>query len=131
MKRKVAKKALEKYKQRVREMTRRSGGRSLEQVIDKLKAYMPGWKGYFQLAQTPTEFRELDEWLRHRLRTLHLKQWKRGRSMYRELKALGVSGTDATRIASNARRWWRNGYGVLNRALPIAYFERLGVPRLA
>ncbi|TSJ87761.1 maturase [Chitinimonas sp. BJB300] len=112
-------------------MTRRSGGRSLEQVIDKLKAYMPGWKGYFQLAQTPTVFRGLDEWLRHRLRTLHLKQWKRGRSMYRELKALGASGTDATRIASNARRWWRNGYGVLNRALPIAYFDRLGVPRLA
>lgn len=131
VKRKVAKKALENYKQRVREMTQRSGGRSLGQVIDKLKAYIPGWKGYFQLAQTPMVFRELDEWLRHRLRTLHLKHWKRGRTMYRELKALGVSETDATRIASNGRRWWRNGYGVLNRALPIAYFDRLGVPRLA
>jgi group II intron reverse transcriptase/maturase len=131
VKRKVARKALEKYKQRIREMTRRSGGRSLEQVIDKLKAYIPGWKGYFQLAQTPKVFRELDEWLRHRLRTLHLKHWKRGTTMYRELKRLGAIEDDAIRIAGNARCWWRNGYGVINRALPVTYFDRLGVPRLA
>lgn len=131
VKRAVARKALQQYKQRIRDITRRSGGRSLGQVIDILKAYIPGWKGYFQLAQTPRVFRELDEWLRHRLRTLHLKQWKRGSTMYRELKKLGASETDATRIASNSRSWWRNGYGVLNRALPSAYFDRLGVPRLA
>ncbi|WP_308418564.1 group II intron maturase-specific domain-containing protein [Chitinimonas arctica] len=131
VKRKVASKALEKYKQRIRALTRRSGGRSLEQVIDRLKAYIPGWKGYFQLAQTPRVFRELDEWLRHRLRTLHLKHWKRGTTMYRELKRLGASEADAKRIAGNSRCWWRNGCGALNRVLPIAYFDRLGVPKLA
>lgn len=131
VRRKVAGKALEKYKQRIREMTRRTGGRSLEQVIDKLKVYIPGWKGYFQLAQTPKVFRELDEWLRHRLRALHLKHWKRGTTMYRELKARGASEADARRIAANSRRWWRNSAGVLNRVLPTAHFDRLGVPRLA
>lgn len=131
VKRAVAEKAVKRYKQRLRQLTRRSGGRSLEQVIDTLKAYIPGWRGYFQLAQTPKVFRELDEWLRHRLRTLHLWQWKRGTTMYRELKRHGASEADAVRIAGNSRRWWKNGSGVLNRVLPISYFDRLGVPRLA
>ena len=131
VKRGVAVKALATYKQRIRELTRRSGGRSLDQVIERLKAYIPGWKGYFQLAQTPSVFRKLDEWLRHRLRAVILRQWKRGTTMYRELKKLGASEDDARRIAANSRRWWRNSAGVLNRVLPIAYFDRLGVPRLA
>lgn len=131
VKRGVADKALAKYKQRLRALTRRSGGRSLSEVTEKLRAYIPGWKGYFQLAQTPRVFRGLDEWLRHRLRALHLKQWKRGTTMYRELRTLGASEVDARQIAANSRRWWRNSRGVLNRVLPVAYFDRLGVPRLA
>lgn len=131
VKRAVAGKALEKYKQRLRQLTRRSGGLSLEEVVEKLRAYMPGWKGYFQLAQTPGVFRELDEWLRHRLRALQLKQWKRGKTMYRELRKLGASETNAGQVAANARRWWHNSRLALNRILPIAYFDRLGVPKLA
>jgi hypothetical protein len=75
--------------------------------------------------------RELDEWLRHRLRAIQLKHWKRGTTMYRELKALGASDADAHRVAANSRRWWRNSAGQRNRALPVAYFDRLGVPRLS
>jgi group II intron reverse transcriptase/maturase len=127
----VAYKALETFKQRIRQMTRRSGGRSLPEVAERLRTYMPGWKAYFQLAQTPQVFRELDEWVRHRLRALQLKHWRRGTTMYRELLAMGASKTDAQRIAANSLRWWHNSRFALNRVMPIAYFDRLGVPRLS
>ena len=127
----VARKALETFKQRIRQMTRRSGGRNLPEIAERLRAYMPGWKAYFQLAQTPKVFRELDAWLRHRLRAVQLKHWRRGTTMYRELKAMGASETDARKVAANSRCWWRNSRMALNRAMPIAYFDRLGVPRLS
>lgn len=127
----VARKALETFKQRIREMTRRSGGRSLPEVVGRLKAYIPGWKAYFQLAQTPKVFRQLDEWIRHRLRAMQFKHWRRGTTMYRELRALGASEDDAGRVAANSRRWWRNSALLLNRVMPIAYFDRFGVPRLS
>jgi len=127
----VAAKAKDTFKRRIRQITRRSGGRSLSDVVDALKRYMPGWKAYFQLAQTPGVFRELDEWLRHRLRALQLKHWRRGTTIFRELRALGASTGQAARVACNARRWWHNSRLELNRLMPIAYFDRLGVPRLS
>ena len=78
-----------------------------------------------------SRWRELDEWLRHRLRAIQLKHWKRGTTMYRALKALGASDADAHRVAANSRSWWRNSAGQLNRVLTIAYFDRWGVPRLS
>jgi hypothetical protein len=75
--------------------------------------------------------RELDEWLRHRLRAIQLKQWRRGTTVFRELRKLGATQDMAARIAGNARRWWRNSAMGLNRLLPIAYFDRLGVPRFS
>ena len=131
IKRRVAPKALETFKVRIRQLTRRSGGKSIEQVVDKLCAYLPGWKNYFRLSETPGVFRTLDEWLRHRLRVMHLKHWKRGRTAFAALTALGASVDDATRVAQNMRCWWVNGYRRLNRALPISYFDRLGVPKLS
>ena len=127
----VAAKALETFNQRIRQITRRSGGRNLSEIAERLRAYMPGWKAYFQLAQTPKVFRELDEWIRHRLRAVQLKHWRRGTTMYRELKAMGASEADARKVAANSRCWWRNSRMALNRAMPIAYFDRLGVPRLS
>ena len=127
----VARKALETFKQRIRQMTRRSGGRNLPEIAERLRAYLPGWKAYFQLAQTPRVFRELDAWIRHRLRAVQLKHWRRGTTMYRELKAMGASEADARKVAANSRCWWRNSRMALNRAMPIAYFDRLGVPRLS
>ena len=127
----VARKALEAFKQLIREMTRRSGGRSLPAVAERLRTYMPGWKAYLPPPHPPTVFRELDEWLRHRLRALQLKHWRRGTTIYRELKAMGASETDARQVAANSRRWWRNSRFLLNRAMPVAYFDRLGVPRLS
>lgn len=127
----VADKVLKTFKQRIRQITRRSGGRSLPEITERLRAYLPGWKAYFRLAQTPKVFRELDEWIRHRLRAAQLKHWRRGTTMYRELKAMGASEADARKVAANSRCWWRNSRMALNRAMPIAYFDRLGVPRLS
>jgi len=131
VKRAVAAKAIEAYKARLRQITRRNAGRSLAEVAEQLRRYVPGWKQYFRLAQTPRVFRDLDEWLRHRLRALQLKHWRRGTTMYRELLALGASAADAHQVAANSRRWWRNSRLALNRAMPVAYFDRLGVPRLS
>jgi hypothetical protein len=127
----VARQALDKLRERIRQLTRRTRGRSLEQIAEDLRGYVPGWKAYFRLAQTPKVMRELDEWLRHRLRAAQLKQWRRGTTMFRELRRLGASVDLAARIAGNARRWWRNSRMGLNMVMPIAYFDRLGVPRFS
>ena len=74
VKRRVAAKVLTTFKQRIRELTRRSGGRSMQQVVDRLRSYMLGWKGYFRLSQTPGVWRTLDEWIQHRMRAIQLKQ---------------------------------------------------------
>ncbi len=131
IKRAVASKAQATFKQRVRQLTRRSGGRSMQQVIDRLRSYLLGWKGYFQLAQTPRVWLTLDEWIRHRLRALQLRQWKRGKTMFRELRTMGASVAAAHRVAANSRRWWRNSGRLLNSVLNLAWFDRLGLPRLS
>lgn len=128
---KVAAKALANFKARIRQLTCRSGGRSMEQVVQGLRPYLHGWKAYFGLAQTPRVWKELDGWLRHRLRAIQLKQWKRGKTMYRELLALGVRAEVARTVAANSRRWWRNSGKALNSALPISWFDKLGLPRLS
>lgn len=127
----VAHKAVDDFKARIRQLTRRSGGRSMQQVVDRLRSYLLGWKAYFGLAQTPRIWRELDEWLRHRLRAVQLKHWKQPKTVYRELKALGATEDVAKQVAGNGRRWWRNSNGAIRRVLTIAYFDRLGLPRLS
>jgi len=127
----VAKKALLTFRQRVRELTWRSGGRSMVEVVERLRKYLLGWKAYFALAPANKVRRELDEWLRHRLRAIQLKHWKRGTTIFRELRALGASVDVAKQVAGNARRWWRNSDRLLKTTLTIAHFDRLGVPRLS
>jgi RNA-directed DNA polymerase len=132
VKRRVAPKALEKMKERVREITSRSGGRSLTQVGSLLRSYLLGWKSYFRLADTPNVFADVDKWLHRRLRMLMLKQWKRGRTMYRELQRRGVGGAALWIAARFGRSWWHvAAHKALHIALPGRYFESLGVPRLA
>lgn len=128
---KVAEKPLQNFKARIRQLTRRSGGRSMSEVVEKLRPYVLGWKAYFGMAQTPGVWRELDEWLRHRLRAIQLKHWKRPRTIYRELKALGAKENVARQVAVNSRRWWRNSDRLLKTTLTIAYFDRMGVSRLS
>lgn len=130
VKRAVSEKARETFRQRIRQLTRRSGGRSMSELVEPLRRYVLGWKTYFGLAQTPRVWRELDEWMRHRLRAIQLKHWRRGTTIYRELLALGASPKVARLVAVNSRRWWRNSRLALNKVLTIAHFDRLGMPRL-
>ena len=98
----------------------------------ELRSYLIGWKLYFRLAETPRIFRDLDEWLRHRLRAIQLKQWKYGPTACRELLARGVPVRVARAAAAHTSRWWAMAaHGALQTALPTSYFDRLGVPRLA
>jgi group II intron reverse transcriptase/maturase len=128
----VGAKALKGFKERVRQITNRNGGRSLEQVAGELRSYLLGWKQYFGLADTPGIFQGLDQWIHRRLRMLQLKQWKRGTTTFRELRRKGVSEAVAGRAARFARSWWHvAAHKALHVALPGRYFEGLGVPRLA
>ena len=130
VKRRVAKKALDKLKRQVKAKTRRNVGRSMQAVIDELRKYLLGWKAYFGLADTPGIFDDLDKWIRHRLRALQLKHWRRGRTAYRELRRLGLSEELAAVVARGTRRWWWNANKRLHHALPNSHFARLGLPSL-
>ena len=132
VRRRVAPKALEAMKARIREITSRTRGRSLKTMVEELRSYLPGWREYFRLDETPLTFRNLEAWIRRRLRMVHLKQWKQGPTVFRELHARGLSVPRAAEVAAHCRRWWKTASHVgLHTALPNRYFDRLGVPRLA
>ena len=126
----IAKQSLERFKNRVREQTRRTVGRSIAQVCKDLARWMPGWRNYFRLTEL-REFPDLDGWIRHRLRALRLKQWKTGPKARRALIALGVLPRIATQAAAQIGRWWSTSRKMLNAALPNSLFDELGLPRLA
>lgn len=131
IKRKVANKPLRAFKHRIRQLTRRSGGRSMQDVADRLRSYVLGWKAYFRLAQTPGVFKDLGQWMRHRMRAIQLKHWKRGKTIYRELTAMGAKSDVARQVAANSRRWWHNSAMLLNAVLTLKWSDALGIPRLA
>ena len=126
----IAVQAMDNARARLRQITGRNRGRSVEQVVQELKAYVPGWKAYFQLAQTPTVLRELDSWLRRRLRAVQLKQWKTGPRTYWALRRLGATDQLATAVARNVGSWWRSSLHV-GRVLDLAYYDGLGVPKFS
>jgi RNA-directed DNA polymerase len=130
IKRRVASKAVATFKQRVRELTRRSCGRSLNEVVKQLRVYVLGWKAYFRLADTPGVWSDLDKWIRHRIRAIQLKQWTRGKTTYRELRQRGASSDVAAQVAANTRRWWRNSGMLLHSVLNLRWADELGIPRL-
>ncbi len=131
VKRRISSQALQRMKNVIRALTRPTVGRSIAQVCERIRPYLLGWKGYFQFAQTPGIFRDLDEWIRHRLRALQLRHWKRGTVIFRELRARGMSVFASQRVAANGRRWWKNSAMAIHIALPNSYFDGLGLPRLA
>jgi len=126
----VAPKALDTFKQKVRLITRRVGGKGMAQVAEQLREYLPGWKSYFRLAQTPQTFKNLDSWMRHRLRAIQLKHWRTGTTTYSRLRGLGASHELAAQIAGGAGHWWSHSEAGLNRVLTVKYFDELGFPRL-
>jgi RNA-directed DNA polymerase len=130
-KRRVAPKALLRCKQRVRELTRRTRGISLEQMTKELASYLRGWKGYFGFSQTPSVLRRLEEWIRRRLRSMIWKQWKRSQVRFAKLRQRNIGHDLAAQTAGSPHGPWRLANSpALAFALPIAYFDSLGLPRL-
>jgi RNA-directed DNA polymerase len=131
-KRRIAPKALLRFRERVRELTRRTRGVSLAKMVEELSTYLRGWHSYFGFCQTPSVLQHLDKWLRRRLRSVLWKQWKRGRTRYAELRKRGVGAELAARTAGSAHGPWRLAASpALSYALPNAYFASLGLPTLA
>lgn len=126
----IAPKSLMRLKKRVRDLTSRTGGRSLEDTIEKLSMYLRGWYGYFRLSQTPSTFENLDPWIRRRLRSLMWKQWKTPARRYAALRTLGVSELLAAQTAKGARRngpWRMAGNPGMSGALNPKYLRSLGL----
>jgi RNA-directed DNA polymerase len=130
-KRRIAPKAVKRFKERIRELTRRTRGVSLEEMVRQLTVYLRGWLGYFGFCQTPTVLQSLNEWMRHRLRCVVWKQWKRGKVRFAELRKRGVGKDLAAQTAGSAHGPWRiSNSPALSIALPNAYFRNLGLPTL-
>lgn len=127
----VAPKALQTMKNRVREITSRTAGRSLTQTIQELRGYLNGWKEYFRLADTPTIFSEMDGWIRRRLRMGQLKQWKRGTTIHRELLRRGIPSRGAKPVAGMGGRWWAGSVlPAIKTVMSETYFTKQGLPTL-
>jgi RNA-directed DNA polymerase len=128
-KRRIAPKALLRCKRRIRELTRRTRGVSLKQMTTELAEYLRGWKSYCGFCETPSVLQHLDQWIRHRLRAVIWKQWRRRR--IGKLYARGVSLQLAAQTALSACGPWRVAHSpALSYAFPIVYFDSLGLPRL-
>lgn len=130
-KRRIAPKALDRLKDRIREMTRRTRGISLEQMVGELSRYLRGWRAYFGYCQTPSVLYRLDEWIRRRLRMVVWKHWKRGTTRYRELRRRGVPELCAGVTAGACHGPWRiAGSPAMTQAYRNADFALLGLPSL-
>jgi RNA-directed DNA polymerase len=130
--RRLAPSTVIRLKVKVRGLTRRTRGVSLETMVQQLSIYLRGWRGYFGFCQTPSVLTHLDEWIRHRLRSVVWKQWKRGRTRFLELRRRGVGLALAANTAGSAHGPWRLSHSrALDLALPKAFFVTLGLPELA
>jgi RNA-directed DNA polymerase len=129
--RRIAPKALQRFKQRVRELTSRTRGVSVETMVQQLNRYLIGWRGYFGFCQTPSVLQRLEAWLRRRLRSVIWKQWKRGTVRFAELTKRGVGKDLAAQTAGSPHGPWRlSNSPALAIALPNAYFASRGLPSL-
>ena len=130
--RRIAPQALARFKARVRELTRRTRGRSLAHIVKELSVYLIGWRGYFGFCQTPSVLRALDEWTRRRLRAVAWKQWKRGRTRFARLRRRGVGRDLAAQTAGSPHGPWRLANSpALQLAMPNALFGSLGLASVA
>jgi RNA-directed DNA polymerase len=130
-KRRISPEAIQRFKRRVRTLTRRTRGVSIEQMVEELSRYLRGWLGYYGFCQTPSVLRNLESWVRRRLRCCMWKQWKRGRRRYAALRARGVGRDLAAQTAGSPHGPWRISRSpALSYAMPNSYFVSLGLPEL-
>lgn len=127
----VAPQSLEKFKKKIRELTKRNRGRKLASIILELNRYLNGWISYFRLSASISVFSKLDSWIRRKLRCYRLKQRKRTYSIYKYMVELGVSVQNAWRLAMSSKGWWRLSLNpVINQAMPNSWFDKLGLVNL-
>jgi len=126
----LARQTVDRVKTKIREITARNRPVSLAERIERLNAYLGGWMGYFALAETPSIFASIEGWMRRRLRMCLWKQWKRVRTRYRELRALGLPEWIVHEFANARTGPWRMAHGPMNRALGNAYWQSQGLMSL-
>ncbi len=128
----ISPQALQRFQARVRELTSRTRGVSIEQMVGSLRPYLLGWRGYFGFSQEPLVLRNLDARIRRRLRMMIWRQWGNGHTRYVNLRRLGVPHMRAAIAAGSPTGWWAMSRHVaVQQALPNAYFDSLGLPRLS
>lgn len=131
VRRRIAPKAILRFKERIRELTRRTRGLSIERITGDLRRYLIGWRGYFGFCETPSVMRDLEGWMRRRLRCFLWKQWKRSRVRFKELTARGVGKQLAAKTTGSAHGPWRlSNSPALSIALNNDSFRALGLPPL-
>jgi RNA-directed DNA polymerase len=131
-KKRIAPKALARFKERIRELTSRTRGVSLEQMIETLSRYLQGWRGYFGHCETPSVLQNLDSWLHRRLRAVLWKHWRTGHRRFAELRQRNVSRDLAAQTAGSCHGPWRISKSpAMHYAFPTQYFQTLGLPILA
>ena len=129
--RRIAPQALAKFKARIRDLTSRTRGISLHRMIETLKPYLMGWRGYFGFCQTPRVLTNLEAWIRRRLRAYLWRQWNNGHKRFKELRRRGLSKDQAAIAAGSPTAYWRMaGHVVVQQALRNHHFDSLGLPRL-
>src|SRR5689334_2225252 len=127
VKRRIAPKAIDRFKERVREITHKSRGRSMKKVMEELAQYLRGWRGYYGFCETPSVLQKLDSWVRRRVRCAFWRQWKTGRKRYAELVQRGVREEEARQAAGSRRGPWRVSQSpALGMALSNAFLASFG-----
>ena len=128
--RRITPKALDKFKGRIRDMTRRTRGFSLQQLIKELKPYIMGWRGYFGFCRTPRVLTNFEAWIRRRLRLYLWRQWRTRQNRFAELRRHGLAKFPAAVAAGSPTGLWRmSGHPAVQQALRNNYFKSLGLPR--
>lgn len=127
----ISNESVKRLKRKIREMTSRSKSMSMEQRIEKLNQYLIGWCGYYSLADTPSKFKEFDEWIRRRLRMIEWKQWKNPKTRVRKLTSLGVPQAKAYEWGNSRKKYWRLSHSpILHKTLGLSYWRGQGLKSL-
>jgi group II intron reverse transcriptase/maturase len=124
----IASKSIERFKRKVRKLTKRNMSISLSERLTKLSQYLRGWMTYFRLIETPSVLRELDGWIRHRVRACIWKTWFRIRTRVRNLRAFGLDERLVKRVANTSRgAWWVTGTSTMSRLLSRQWLTEQGL----
>jgi RNA-directed DNA polymerase len=127
----LANRTKERLMEKIRHLTKRTRSSKLEDIVSEINRYLRGWIAYFRLAATPSVYKELDEWIRRRLRQLLWKRWKRGTTRYRELVRLGVPIERAALGAIGTSPWHMSRTPVINEALSNVFWRNSGLESMA